>query len=99
VNLVVTSSFSGPGIFTQVPGITSSSINGGNIVIHGMYGQSNDAYYLLAGTNLSLPLSQWKTVATNVFLANGSFTFIGTNVVFSGEAQRFFILSNTNVNH
>ena len=99
VNLVVTSSFSGPGIFTQVPGITSSTISGGNIVIHGTNGQLNDAYYLLAGTNLSLPLSQWKTVATNVFPANGSFTFTGTNVVFAGESQRFFILSNTNANH
>jgi hypothetical protein len=29
----------------------------------------------------------------------GSFTFTGTNVVTPGDAQQFYILSNTNYNH
>ena len=50
-------------------------------MITGTNGQAGDAYYLLASTNLALPLSQWTTVATNVVGANGNYTFIGTNVV------------------
>ena len=57
------------------------------------------AYYLLESTNVALPLSQWKVVATNVLSANGNFTFIGTNVVTAGGAQQFYLLSNTNSNH
>jgi autotransporter-associated beta strand protein len=88
----------GPGTFTSQPGITNFTMNGANVVIAGTNGQTGDAYYLLTSTNIAQPLSQWQTAATNVLTANGSFTFIGTNVV-SGAAQQFYILSNTNSNH
>ena len=89
----------GPGIFTSTPGITSFTLNGANIEISGTNGQAGDAYYLLASTNLSLPISQWQTVATNVLSASGSFTVTGTNVVSADDNQQFYILSNTNSNH
>ncbi len=89
----------GPGIFTSTPGITSFALVGANVLITGTNGQSGDAYYLLTSTNLTLPLNQWWTVATNVLSANGSFTFNGTNVVTFGYPQQFYILSNTNYNH
>ncbi|MGA2854167.1 MAG: autotransporter-associated beta strand repeat-containing protein, partial [Verrucomicrobiota bacterium] len=89
----------GPGIFTSTPGITSFTMNGTDIVISGTNGQAGDAYYLLASTNLALPLNQWQTVATNVLSAGGSFTFTGTNVVTAGDNRQFYILSNTNSNH
>jgi len=89
---------SGAGTFTNKTGITSFSLNGGNIVITGTNGQSGDAYYLLESTNVALPLSQWITVATNVVGANGNFTFNGTNAVLPGDQQQFYILSNTNSN-
>ena len=41
-------------------------------------------------------VDQWPVVATNVLGANGSFTFIGTNVVVPNSLQQFYILSNTN---
>ena len=62
----------------------------------GTNGQAGDAYYLLASTNMALPLSQWTVVATNVLSANGNFTFIGTNVVVPNSLHQFYILSNTN---
>lgn len=93
----------GPGIFTNQPGITSFNLSGSNIVVSGTNGQSGDAYYLLQSTNIGLSLSQWPTVATNVLGSvsgpTKSFTFIGTNVVVPADAQQFYILSNTNSNH
>ena len=89
----------GSGTFTNVPGITSFTLNGTDIVISGTNGQAGDAYYLLQSTDLALPLSQWTCVATNVLGADGAFTFMGANVVTPGDPQQFYILSNTNSNH
>jgi autotransporter-associated beta strand protein len=97
VNLIVT--VSGPGTFTNTPGITGFKLNGLDVVINGTNGQSGCAYYLLDSTNVAQPLSQWKTVATNVLGANGNFTFTGTNAVNPSYQQQFYILSNTNSNH
>ena len=93
-SLIVTAA--GPDTFTSTPGITSFTLNGANIVISGTNGQAGDAYYLLASTNMALPLNQWQTVATNVLSAGGSFSFTGTNVVTAGDNRQFYILSNTN---
>jgi autotransporter-associated beta strand protein len=89
----------GPGTFTSTPGITGFTLNGANVTMTVTDAQAGDAYYLLSSTNLSLPLNQWHTVATNVPGASGTFTFTGTNAVTSGEPQQFYILSNTNYNH
>ena len=90
----------GPGTFSSTPVITSfTMVNGSNIALACLNGQANDAYYLLASTIVALPLNQWRTVATNILSANGSFTFNGTNVVTAGNQQQFYILSSTNYNH
>src|SRR5208337_96111 len=89
----------GPGRFTSPPGITHFNLSEANVVLNCSNGQANKAYYLLTSTNVSLPLHQWRTVATNVLSANGNFIFTGTNVVTSGSKQQFYILSNTNFNH
>jgi autotransporter-associated beta strand protein len=89
----------GPGTFANVPGITQFTLNGANVAMTVTNGQAGDGYYLLMSTNLSLPLNQWHTVATNVPSASGTFTFTGTNAVTLGDAQQFYILSNTNYNH
>jgi hypothetical protein len=82
--------------------ITSITIASGNVVITGTNAQTTGVYYLLASTNVALPLSLWIPVATNVVNTNGAsgaFTFIGTNVAAPGGKQQFYILSNTNANH
>ena len=88
-----------PETFSNPTAITSFRVNGANVVITGTNGQAGDAYYLLESTNVALPLSQWKVVATNVLGANGNYTFNGTNVVTPGDQQQFYILSNTNSYH
>jgi len=86
----------GPGTFTSHPGITGFALNGANVVITGTNGQAGDAYYLLGSTNLTLPVSRWTPLATNVLSGSGNFTFTGTNVVIPGAWQQFYLLSNTN---
>ena len=84
---------------TQSAGITGFSITNGNVLISGTNGETGGTYYLLASTDLGLPLSQWLVVATNVVNTNGNsgaFTFIGTNAAGAGAGQKFYILSNTN---
>lgn len=87
---------------TNSAGVTGFAVApGGNVVIAGTNAQATGVYYLLASTNVALPLNQWVTVATNVVNTNGNngaFTFIGTNVVAPGGRQQFYILSNTNFN-
>ncbi len=81
---------------TVSPTITGFSLVNGNVVISGTNAQAGGTYYLLQSTNVALPLSQWTPVATNVVSTTNNFTFIGTNAVLPGNAQQFYILSNTN---
>jgi autotransporter-associated beta strand protein len=85
-----------PGTFTNAPVITNFAMNGLDLVITGTNGQAGCAYYLLGSGDLTLPLSRWQTVATNVLNADGGFAFTGTNVMTAGNQQEFYILSNTN---
>jgi hypothetical protein len=54
------------------PAILSASLVGPNFVKYGTTGFANSTFYGLGSTNLSLPLSQWTTMATNVFGTNGN---------------------------
>lgn len=81
------------------PRITSFSLAGANLNITATNGVNGGTYYLLGTTNLTLPLSQWIAVATNVVSASGgteTFSFIGTNVYSLTKPYQFFTLSSTN---
>jgi hypothetical protein len=82
---------------TVSPGITNFSLAGANIVLNGTNSQAGATYYLLSTTNVALPVSQWKTIATNV-AAGTTYSFTGTNAVTAGRPQQFYILSSTNYN-
>jgi uncharacterized repeat protein (TIGR03803 family) len=66
--------------------------SGANLVFNGVNGLSGGTYAVLTSTNLTLPLSQWTSVATNVPSTNGNFTITVTNAVNSGASQQFYIL-------
>ena len=53
-------------------------------------GPANDTCYVLASTNVALPMANWTRVATNQFDGSGSFTF--TNSIDSSEPQKFYRL-------
>jgi len=47
-------------------------------------------YYVLATTNLALPLDEWRSIATNTFDPNGNFDF--TNTPAPDGPQQFYRL-------
>jgi polygalacturonase len=71
-------------------GTASYVSSSGNIIFSGTGGVSNGAYHVLTSTNISLPLNQWTSIATNQFNSNGNFIF--TNSMQTNVRQRFFRL-------
>jgi len=47
----------------------------GNIIFNGTNGVPDWTYYVLASTNLTLPLANWAVVSTNTFDGGGNFNF------------------------
>jgi polygalacturonase len=64
--------------------------DGTNLVISGSNGTTNFNFFVLASTNLSLPLPSWTRVATNEFMPDGTFTV--TNSIVTDTAGTFFVL-------
>jgi hypothetical protein len=74
------------------PIILSSALSGTNLVLNGTNGLSTGVYHVLASTNLTQPLNQWSSVATNSLTANGSFTITATNAVKRNSTSQFYVL-------
>jgi hypothetical protein len=72
-----------------VPHIGSTTLSSNKFVFAGSNGLPRGNYYVLASTNVILPLGQWTPVATNPFDVNGAFNF--TNPM-STNAQLFYLL-------
>lgn len=73
------------------PVMTSLSLQSGtNLVISGINGFANAPYYVLASTNLTLPLADWTRLSTNLFDSNGNFN--STNAVNVSLPSQFFRL-------
>jgi hypothetical protein len=68
--------------------VTPAGVNG--LIFNGGNGAPGWPYYVLASTNLALPASQWLSVATNSFDANGNFNF--TSSVDPNAPQQFYLL-------
>jgi hypothetical protein len=73
-----------------LPGFSSVSLAGTNLVLAGTNGPANGTYTVLASTNVALPLSNWVAVLTNQFDAGGGFSL--TNAIVPEIPQRFFRL-------
>lgn len=71
------------------PHITSISFSGTSLVINGTNGTSGQQYEVLTSTNLTVPLTNWVSIATNQFPGNA---FSVTNTVSPGTPQHFYIL-------
>jgi len=71
------------------PGITNVALYGSDLVISGTNGTTSGNYYVLASTNIALPVTNWDRIATNSFVS-GNFNF--TNTVDPAIPTRFFIL-------
>jgi autotransporter-associated beta strand protein len=71
------------------PVIAGALFSGGSIIMSGSNGSPGTNYYVLASTNLTLPISNWSRVATNAFDQNGNFQFTNDS---SESSQQYFIL-------
>jgi hypothetical protein len=72
------------------PQFSAVKLMGTNLVISGTSGVGNWPYFVLACTNLALPVNQWPSVATNVFDGSGNFIF--TNRLSTKPSVQFFRL-------
>lgn len=72
-----------------VPVIAGLELSGTNLVINASASGAG-TYELLASTNLSLSLSQWTPIATNILTASGNFSI--TNSVNPAMQQCLYIL-------
>ena len=70
--------------------INSVVIVGTALVLSGTGGPTNGTYYVLASTNIASPLSNWTSIATQSFGADGSFQF--TTGLVGGIPKRFYAL-------
>ena len=62
----------------------------GSFVLSGNGGRINGIYYVLSATDLTLPLTNWTSMATNQFDGFGDFIF--TNSAQTNAPQQFYIL-------
>jgi hypothetical protein len=72
-----------------MPTITVT-ISGPDLILIASNGQPGATVYVLASTNVALPVASWNRIQTNVFDGNGTFTF--TAPVDAGVTQQFYRL-------
>lgn len=72
------------------PRFSSIAWAGPDLVLGGAGGATASSCFLLAATNLALPLDQWQAVGSNVFDASGNVLF--TNVPGPGVTRKFYRL-------
>jgi len=72
------------------PRISSIVHQGASLVISGTNGIASGSYYVLGSTNLTLPLANWTSIATNSFTAGGAFSF--TNSLNPSVPRYFYLI-------
>ena len=73
------------------PWISAASLSSGNLVLQVVNGAPGVTNYLLSSTNLTLPMTAWTRLATNIFDISGKLYV--TNLVNFNTTQRFFGVS------
>jgi PKD repeat protein len=73
---------------TALGGVT---LAGGKLVFSGTNGPAGSQYRILTTTNVALPLAGWTPVWTNVFAADGSYSY--TNTPGAGASSFFLLVS------
>jgi autotransporter-associated beta strand protein len=71
---------------TALGGVT---LSGGKLVFSGTNGPAGAPYRIMTATNVALPLASWTPVWTNVFAADGSYSYTNT---LGTSASSFFLL-------
>jgi uncharacterized repeat protein (TIGR03806 family) len=74
----------------DVPAFNFIHLAGTNFVFRGTNGWPGQNFYVLASTNIALPLNQWKSIFTNPFDSGGNFFF--TNPLNPNTPRLFYLL-------
>jgi fibronectin-binding autotransporter adhesin len=74
---------------SELPQFGIVNLLGTNFIFTGMGGSSGSNYVVLASTNLTLPLTNWLPLATNIFDGSGQFRY--TNPISPAKPRQFFI--------
>jgi fibronectin-binding autotransporter adhesin len=77
-------------VISQPPLISGVNVAGTNLVLVGTNGTAGTDCFVLAATNLTLPLTNWAVIATNQFDINGTFRY--TNPISPVVPRQFFRL-------
>ena len=72
------------------PRMNATSVTGTNLVFSGTNGFANRPYYVLASTNVALPLASWDRIATNIFDSSGDFS--ASAPIVPGIPNRYYAL-------
>lgn len=75
-----------------VPAIASFNLLGTNLELNATNGVAGETCFVLASADLTLPLSQWTPVTTNVLSTGGNFTITATNAVNLAVPRQFYTL-------
>jgi autotransporter-associated beta strand protein len=72
------------------PVFSGASISAGQIIMIGSNGSLGGNYYVLASSNLLVPLTNWTYIATQAFNGDGTFSF--TNNVDPTVPRQFYVI-------
>ena len=86
-----TNTQSGYIVTKPTPTFSSPVLSGGSLILSGTNGPVGVQYRILTTTNLTLPLASWIPIWTNVFAADGSYSY--TNSPLSNNASFFQLVS------
>ena len=75
---------------TAQPRISDFEFSGANLILSGTNGVPGWTFYVLASTNLALPIASWPSIATNQFDDSGAFSI--TNAADLSLPRQFFVL-------
>jgi hypothetical protein len=73
-----------------LPMAMNITASGTNFIFSGANGSAGTPYFILASTNLALPLINWTVFSSNTLDANGNFIF--TNPQDASQPQAFYLL-------
>jgi hypothetical protein len=74
------------------PGLGGLNFSGGNLSLNVSNGLAGGTYCVLMSADLTLPLSQWTPVVTNVLNASGDFSITIRNPASQAIPQQFYMI-------
>lgn len=75
---------------SPMPVITQAMLSGQGMILRGTNGPASSTYQVLTSSSLTMPLSNWPSIAAHSFDASGNFD--STNPITPGSSQQFYRL-------